>query len=278
MIERSEVEESELHALLSADADGPALRIDACARARLIDNVLDRAYPAPAPPARRRGRKLAWSLAAAFAITGSAAAMYATQRARESEGRPASDAAAKGRAQATTPALTTAPATTPASTPAIVPPTPKATAATTGPRTRTRVPSASHELAASGEGADDLLKRANRLRGAGDYRAAEDAYQSVVATNPRGAAAYAARVAAAGLRLERLADPRGALRLYADAERTEPNGALSPEIREGMASAYRQLGRTQREQQTLRALLREQPSGPAAERARTRLAVLDARP
>src|SRR4029077_8040151 len=77
---------------------------------------------------------------------------------------------------------------------------------------------------------EDLLQRANRQRGDGHYRDAEHTYLRVLAQNPSGAAAYAARVAAAAWRLERLSDAKGALRLYAEAERASPAGALSPEI------------------------------------------------
>ena len=125
-------------------------------------------------------------------------------------------------------------------------------------------------------GADDLLQRANRLRGDGDYRGAERTYLRAVAANPHGLTAYAARVAAAGLRLERFEDARGALQLYKEALRAQPAGSLTPEIHEGMAHAYRALGRAADERRALQALLSDQPSGPAAERARARLQVLDA--
>jgi tetratricopeptide (TPR) repeat protein len=125
-------------------------------------------------------------------------------------------------------------------------------------------------------GADDLLQHANRQRGDGDYRGAERTYLRAVAANPRGLTAYTARVAAAGLRLERFDDARGALQLYKEALRAQPAGSLTPEIHEGMAHAYRALGRAADERSALEALLSDQASGPAAERARARLQVLDA--
>jgi tetratricopeptide (TPR) repeat protein len=299
MAERSEIEPLELHRLLSADGDGPAPRIDATAQARLIDGVLDAvlaggaAQGAPAghdelAPARakKRSRKLAWSLAAAFAITGSAAAMYTAQRMRDAEAdaERVGDATAR-RARAAEAPAAEAPAAEPVpaagprgddaqnaapEAPAVAAPAPRAAA------TPARVKP--HAASTADARSDDLLRRANQLRGDGDYRAAERAYQQAVTENPRGAAAYAARVAAAGLRLERLSDARGALRLYGEALQHTPDGALSPEIHEGMANAYHKLGRARDEARMLRALLREQPSGPAAERARARLAVLDAQP
>jgi hypothetical protein len=276
MAEQSELP-IEVSALLSVDGDGPAARIDATAAARMVENVLAGAVIAPARATQRpRMRKAGWLLAAALVLTGSAAAMYAAQHAaRPIEHAAQSSSGSAYHAPAATepqpevaaqpaparPAADLAPAAAPAAPVAALMPEHAATAA--------RVP-------ARASGADDLLQHANRARGDGDYRGAERTYLRAVAASPHGLTAYAARVAAAGLRLEHFDDARGALQLYAQALRAQPAGSLTPEIHEGMAHAYRALGRVADERRALQALLSGQLSGPAAERARARLQVLDA--
>jgi tetratricopeptide (TPR) repeat protein len=273
MAEHSELP-VELTALLSADGDGPAARIDAAAAARIVENALAGAVAA-APqrsPQRPRMRKAGWLLAAALVLTGSAAAMYAVQRAAqptEHAQQPAPHDMQQVPAPAATPEVAAAPAA-PVEQPAkAAAPAPVTAVAPEQHATAPRVP-------ARASGADDLLQRANRFRGDGDYRNAEHTYLRAVAANPHGLTAYTARVAAAGLRLERFGDAAGALQLYKEALRTQPAGSLTPEIHEGMAHAYRALGRAADERRALQALLSDQASGPAAERARARLQVLDA--
>lgn len=126
------------------------------------------------------------------------------------------------------------------------------------------------------ETADDLLRRANALRGAGDYRGAERTYLEVTSAHPSTHAAYVARVAAAALRLEHLGDPGGAVRLYRSA--IAHGGALDAESRAGLARAYARLGRDADEAEAWRGLLARHPSSPFAGRARSRLAELEAAP
>jgi tetratricopeptide (TPR) repeat protein len=246
---------SELEALFSADGDGPAGRIDAADARRIVEQALAGAQMRPT--ARTLHKRAGWLLAAALVLTGSAAAMYAAQRAVAPH-EPT--AAAAPHALAPQPVELAAPP--PAAQPVVK------TARNEQPE-----PAKSTSDARS---ARDLLEHANRLRGEGRYRAAERTYLRVVAQNPSGAAGYAARVAAAGLRLEQLNDAQGALHLYEDALRASPAGPLAPEVHEGMAHAYRALARPSDERNALLALLARQASGPAAERARQRLRVLDA--
>jgi tetratricopeptide (TPR) repeat protein len=126
------------------------------------------------------------------------------------------------------------------------------------------------------ETADDLLRRANALRGAGSYREAERTYLEVTSAHPSTHAAYVARVAAAALRLEHLGDPGGAVRLYRSA--IVHGGALDAEARAGLARAYARLGRDAEEAEAWRGLLARHPSSPFAGRARSRLAELEAAP
>lgn len=277
---------SELESVLRADGDGPAARIDAASAQRLIAQAIDGAAAAPVAPLRVK--RYGWLLAAALVITGSAAAMYAARPWRSedlgSARRPAAPRAVEP-APAPEPvptAVAAAPVEAPAAKAAVAqaPADRQAPAASSDSRKLDSAAAAAQTAApehGAGAGAvQDLLRRANRLRGQGRYRTAERTYLRAVAESPTGAPAYSARVAAAALRIERLNDPRGALQLYADALREQPRGALAPEIHEGMAQAYRKLGQPARERQALSALLDEQPDGPAAERARIRLEELTA--
>jgi tetratricopeptide (TPR) repeat protein len=213
-------------------------------------------------------------LAAALVLTGSAAAMYAVQH-----GAAPRDAS---QASATKPAPAAPVRNAPPQQLAAPQPLPEAQAphrvvpSERAPQPRANEPRANEPRANEARNGEDLLERANRLRGDGQYRAAERTYLRVVAQTPTGAAAYSARVAAASLALEQLGEPKTALRLYEEAARTNPGGALSPEIHEGTAHAHRALGQRDAERRALNALLEEQPAGPAAERARKRLRVLDA--
>src|SRR5690606_19389394 len=107
------------------------------------------------------------------------------------------------------------------------------------------------------ESADDLLQRANALRGARSWREAERTYVEVTSAHPSTHAAYVARVAAAALRLEHLGDPGGAVRLYRSA--VAHGGALDAEGRAGLARAYGRLGRDAEEAEAWRGLLARHP-------------------
>lgn len=262
----------ELESLLRADGEGPAPRIDGAAAQRLVAQAIDAASVAQVRPLRRT--RYGWLLAAALVITGSAAAMYAAQHARDAEPQAARPRASAGATQIAEPLPEPVQPAQPAElAQGAAQPQPIDAPARAAAETEPAQPA--HAEAGAGR-VQDLLRRANQLRGEGQYRSAERTYLRVVAQSPSGAPAYSARVAAAGLRLERLNDPRGALRLYSDALRASPNGPLSPEVHEGMAQAYRKLGDGAREQNALAALLAEQADGPAAERARVRLQELQA--
>jgi tetratricopeptide (TPR) repeat protein len=240
MTERIELPD-EVAALLSAEGDGPALPIDEARARALVDRTLDE-FAATSNVTPLRGRRTAAALLVACVLGGSAAAaMYLAPKGEPAPRTPPADAA-------------------PMPKPAVAAPTAEAMA--------------QPEVATSAE--QDLLRQANAMRGRGEYRDAERTYLRVVAQNPNGTAAYAARVAAAALRAERLSDPGRAVGLYKDALHRQPQGALTPEIHEGMAAAYRKLGKAHSERVSLEALILRQPDGPAAERARERVRELDA--
>lgn len=131
-----------------------------------------------------------------------------------------------------------------------------------------RTPSAPAET----ESAVDLLAEANRLRRAGAYAQAEATYRRVVATSPGAREAHVARVAAAGLRLDRLGDAQGAARLYREAMRGR--GALAAEATFGYARASRSLGDRAGEIEALRAIVERHPASPYVRPATERLRAL----
>ena len=239
----------ELEKLLMLDdsgaQDGPAQRMSESDMARTAQEIVAdfqaSQQPGPVGARRKPGRWVVPTIAA-FVAVGSAAAMY---RASTSSTQPA-------------PAGTTAPT---------------GATATASPHSN---PSEQQPAPVPAAEVDDVLRRANRLRGTGDYRAAERLYARVAESSKAGASGYVASVAAASLRLEQLSDPTGALLLYRQALEANPLGPLRLEIQEGIARAHQQSGSRVAEIEALEALLAEHAQGPAVERARRRLQSLGA--
>lgn len=117
----------------------------------------------------------------------------------------------------------------------------------------------------------DLLRLANDLRRAQRWRSAEHTYQRVLRGHPRSDEAYVATVAAAGLQLEHLRNPRGALRLYRSALSRRRGGHLAEEARYGTARAHRAMGNREREHAALEQLLAQHPTSVWRARAEARL-------
>jgi tetratricopeptide (TPR) repeat protein len=154
------------------------------------------------------------------------------------------------------------------------------TAAASAPTYRTSVASAaspssvvvpSPPSSSDVEQAEDLLRTANRLRAEKSWAEATRTYELVIAKYERSGPSYPATLAAAALRLERLSDPAGALRLYQRASSARPTGPLAEEARFGEARAHRALGQTDAERTTLRTFLSSYPSSWRADEARARL-------
>ncbi|MFY0574130.1 tetratricopeptide repeat protein [Cystobacter fuscus] len=125
---------------------------------------------------------------------------------------------------------------------------------------------------------EDLLRRANERRAAGQWREAEALYLRVIQSSPGTTSAYVAQVASGGLRLEHLGDAKGALRQYQQALRAKPRGMLSEEAQQGVAESWRALGDTQREARALEEFLTAHPDSLLAGSARRRLDELRALP
>jgi len=258
-----------MNGLRSLDADaGPARRISERDADRLISAALDDVFPEvsevrprPRVASVTRRRTLAVLIAATLVLgmMGAAFAYRAHHRAHANVTStnpvaPANTVIAKPSSSV----LVSAPANVEPVAPAVAPPTPKVASA----------PSA------SAKGPEDLLRTANELRGKRRWAEAEQTYARVVASFPGSASAYAARVAAASLRLESLGDPAGALRFFQEAMTIRPGGALSEEARYGIAEAYRRLGNTKAEEAALRSFVAAHPASlmkGAAERRLTEI-------
>jgi tetratricopeptide (TPR) repeat protein len=118
-------------------------------------------------------------------------------------------------------------------------------------------------------GATTLQHRAQQARGAGEFRVAAGLYKQLVTSHPRSAEARVALVALGDLQLDKLGQPRAALRNY-DRYVKAP-GPLSEEAWHGRVRALAKMGRTGEEHIGIRAYLQRFPAGFYAESLRARL-------
>ena len=131
---------------------------------------------------------------------------------------------------------------------------------------------------AVGRGApEDLLQKANHQRALGQFKDAAQTYAQVYERFPRSISAYVARVAAGAIELEHLSNPTRARKLFEQALREQPRGALDLEAQQGLSVALRDLEDRAGEAAVLRALIARHPDSPAARRAQVRLRELDNR-
>jgi hypothetical protein len=244
------------------DRPGPAPSISDARAKAMVDAALDGAF---APRARGRVRRLTrmtFALAATLVAFAAAAGTLSWRRSRLPP-RPAAPAP-------TSVALPAGPAPTPGPVEDAPVPTPTETPA---PRVIASAPS--HGTGAPPGELSDLLAHANDLRAARRWRDAMLMYERVASTRPSSAEAYAARVAAADLRLEQLGDPAGALRLYRAARTAKGgDGRLDEQVRWGIARSTRALGDARAEGNALEDYLSRYPDGLFAPDARQRLSVL----
>ena len=141
---------------------------------------------------------------------------------------------------------------------------PAETTTTSGPAARSRAPSRT-------TAAEDLLQRANQQRTAGEFRQAADSYALVYERFPKTLSGYVARVAGASLELEHLSNAARARKLFEQALRDQPAGALDLEARQGLGMALRDLGDRAAERRALEALVAAHKNSPAARRAEARI-------
>lgn len=122
--------------------------------------------------------------------------------------------------------------------------------------------------------ASDLLAQANQLRRQARWVEAAHAYERAVRSAPRSQEAYAAMVAAGGLYVDKLRDPRRGAKLFQRALAARPAGALAEEARWGLAQAYKGLRKPSAERGALRSFLQHHPHGALSAQAEARLKVL----
>ena len=267
------------------DQGGPALPLDEAARSREIaalfarrDALLEARSLAPREGPPRR----VWPVALGGLLLGAALlAVFAGQSATSQSGAgrsvegPPTLAATAPHQERPTPVATTAVESRSvdvASLPSLPPVPPPLAERATG--SSSPLP-ASPRTNADEEEAEDLLRTANRLRADKQWSEATRTYEKVLERYGRSGQAYPAMVSAASLRLNRLSDPAGALRLYERALAARPTGALAEEALFGQARAYRDLGRTDDERSALRRFISNYPSSWRADDARQRLQELE---
>ncbi len=138
-------------------------------------------------------------------------------------------------------------------------------------------------------GATTLRKRAEAARVEGRFQAAVDLYKRLLSSYPHSAEAAVALVALGDLQLDKLGNPRAALRAYdrylrragssagspagspAGSHAGSYDGSLAEEAWNGQIRALRKLGQTDQERQSIEAYLHRYPSGFYAGQLRARL-------
>ena len=253
---------------------GPAARVSRERALAMIDRALDEALLPPTTASTRaegrsRSRSFAWLASAAALLLALAGSAFAALHYWGAASRPATKAApAVARRAVAPPPSAAAPSAEPA--PAVEPALLEPPAAARAPDHAARA-----EPPARAE-PEDLLQAANHLRAQGRFDAAAEVYALVYERYPGSISAYTAQVARATIELEHRSNPRLARALFTRALRSQPQGALDIEVRQGLALALHDLGDAAAEAQALRALIANLAESPAAERARARLHELEA--
>lgn len=261
------------------DKAGPAQRISSRRAAEMVQAALaaDTAMVRRAAELRQVLR-VAAVVAVILALGGAAAAYYRIAMQPRQDPAPAKNPAEHSAPPAVEPVAAPPPS---APSPAAEPPPalPSAidrepTRTTSTPSPRRNAPSPKREAIEPAVPVEDLLRLANEQRRAQHWREADALYQRVLRVHAHTPAAYVAGVASATLHLERLEDPRGALRLYQSALSAQPHGSLAAEARYGLADTYHALGDRAAEAQALRDFIAEHADSPLRPRAAARLGKL----
>jgi tetratricopeptide (TPR) repeat protein len=264
-------ENSEFHVPVPMTLDeqsGPAVRLsperaEAMLAAALIefDRIADGSAPSAPKPRPRLWSAWAMTGGALLAVAGSVAAARHYFHFGGSEPQP-SAVSAPAQPTAAEPA------------PAALPPT-ASDAVAEEPAAVVEEPELAAKPERSGRAVrgapEDLLQKANQLRASGQFRDAAQTYSLVYDRFPRSLAAYVARVAGAAIELEHLSNPTGARKLFEQALRDRPQGALDLEARQGLCVTLRDLEDRPAERRALSSLVAAHPDSPAARRAQVRL-------
>lgn len=251
---------STLDELFDLDGEGPARPLDDAQAEALIAGALD-AWGAPASPSASAGKSTAWwATAAAVMLVAGAASAALVLQGPDDVPPEAETAPVTGEPEVEEPSFPE---------PVEIIDEDDSVPGVTPEQRRRRRPRMVPERTP-----DDLLQEANQLRGARRWSDAERTYLEVTSAYPGTHAAYVAQVAAANIRLERLNRAGAAARLFRAAIRI--GGPLDPEARDGLARALRRTGDRIGERRALEGLLERHPRSAYANRARERLAELEA--
>lgn len=266
---------------------GPAAPLSAAAQQALVSAALEAAFPLPpssppsspssSPSSSRLWARRGFLLGGSAAFLGAAATLWLRGRrppAQHSTLEPTPAAAVTPAPSATeAPALDSPAAPDAATEPALMADAAPAPSTVSGPATSgVRPPSAKKASEAS-----DWLSRANERRRQRRFSEAAALYEQVLSRYPKSDAAYVARVSAGMLYVERLRDPRRALRLFAAALTQQPRGALNEEARLGVADAFHALNRPTQERAALQDFLSHHPQALARAQVERRLRLLENR-
>lgn len=138
-----------------------------------------------------------------------------------------------------------------------------------------QLPTETHTERPAEPTAAELFAKARELRIQRDWAATARLYQKILSTYPSSPQARASLIPLGQIRLERLGDPEGALRVFNRYASISSSGPLAEEAAWGRARALRRLGRRSQEIRALRDFLAAHPTSLRARRARDRLAELD---
>ena len=125
-------------------------------------------------------------------------------------------------------------------------------------------------FAKSSDGSSQLLSMALKQRMEGKWKKAAKTYEELIRTYPASGEAKSALISLGKLQLDKLNQPRAALRRF-DQYLSLHGGPLSREALFGKASAFRAIGFTDKEKETLQLFLKQYPEALEAPSAKKRL-------
>ncbi len=119
--------------------------------------------------------------------------------------------------------------------------------------------------------AGELLRQAHDLRSKGQWTMAADAYEKIIATFPQSFEAQSSRISVGLLYLDRLRMPAKALTMFDSYLGSRSSAPLAQEAAFGKARAFRAMGNTVAEMDTLEKFLEAYPAAIQTTRIRARL-------
>jgi TolA-binding protein len=122
---------------------------------------------------------------------------------------------------------------------------------------------------------DILIQDAQSCLIVRDWKCAASRYQDILKHYPGRPESTAVLISLAKIELRRLNTPSKALDHYKSYQQRAPKGPMAEEALYGIADAYRRLGKTDMEKETLRLFVERHPQSSQLERVRARLHQLE---